>query len=275
MNECNRITDLRRKWETLPGEQLEALLHDELEKPFPDDDTVLTLLHILEEREPDVPALTPREMQAWQKYQTRALRRAKKTWYPIRWLPVAVSLILIVSVMFSLLPQQAEAETLWEMLSRWKDTVLQFLEPEKGYIPGEYVFHTNHPGLQQVYDAVAELGIEEPVVPMWIPEEYELTKMKETTNPKMNGINVIFSDGDKSLVYNADYFKESVSREYYKDDTYSEVYEIEGMTYNITRNNDWWVAVWTKDNIECSIALDCQEETLRRILDSIYTMEDN
>ena len=47
------------------------------------------------------------------------------------------------------------------------------------------------------------------------------------------------------------------------------------MTYNITRNNDWWVAVWTKDNIECSIALDCQEETLRRILDSIYTMEDN
>ena len=38
----------------------------------------------------------------------------------------------------------------------------------------EYEFRTEHPGLQEVYDAVAGLGVTEPVVPMWIPEGYTL-----------------------------------------------------------------------------------------------------
>lgn len=276
MNKCNRITGLRHEWEALPSEQLEALLHEELEKPVPDDDAVLTLLHILEEREPDVPAsLTPREMQAWQKYQTRALRRAKKTWYPIRWLSVAVSLILIVSVMFSLLPQQAEAETLWEMLSRWTESVLEFLHPVEDHITEEYDFQTDHPGLQQVYDAVVEQGITGPVVPMWIPEEYELIELDVINTPKLSGVYADFTDGERHLVYKADIYEDLAYREIYKDHTHSEVYEIDGTTYSIAKNKELWVAVWNKENIECLIALDCQEETLRRILDSIYTMEDN
>ena len=110
---------------------------------------------------------------------------------------------------------------------------------------------------------------------MWIPEEYELTELKKENTPRVCGVYANFVNGEKNLVYKAEVYTDTIHHEYYKDDSYSEIYEVEGMTYNITRNNDWWVAVWTKDNIECSIALDCQEETLRRILDSIYTMEDN
>lgn len=276
MKESNSITDRRQEWEQMPTEELEVMLHSELEKPVPDDDAVLLLLHILETREPDTPAaLTPRETIAWQKYQTRVHRRTKQSRTPRRWIPAAASLVLVIGLLFSMIPQQAEAETLWEMLSRWKESVLQFLNPEEKFVAEEYVFHTDHPGLQQVYDAVTELGIDEPVVPMWIPEEYELSDLDEINTPKLKGINVNFSNGEKYLVYKADVYADSASREYYKDDSYSEVYEVEGMTYNVTKNKEWWIVVWSKENIECSIALDCQEETLRRILDSIYTMEEN
>ena len=52
------------------------------------------------------------------------------------------------------------------------------------------------------------------------------------------------------------------------------LYEKNGMNFYITQNNDSWVAVWTKENIECFLTLDCQEDTLRRILGSIYVTED-
>ena len=42
----------------------------------------------------------------------------------------------------------------------------------------EYVFETDHPGLQQIYDAVVEMGVTEPVVPMWVPEGYDLVEYK-------------------------------------------------------------------------------------------------
>ena len=42
----------------------------------------------------------------------------------------------------------------------------------------------------------------------------------------------------------------------------------------IMRNIDNWVVVCTKDKTEFTITVDCQEDTLRRILESIYVMED-
>lgn len=276
MNKANEITDLRRKWEQLPSPQLEALLHAELEKPVPEDDVVLLLLHILEAREPDTPvSLTPREALAWQRYQEHTRKRNAKSRGAARWLPVAASLVLVVALLFSLLLQPAEADTFWGMLNRWKESVLQFMNPGEHVSVLAYAYETNHPGLQQVYDAVVELGITDPVVPMWIPEEYVLTELEKESRSEANGIYASFSDGEKYLAYKAEISAATIYHEYYKDDTYSEVYEIEGMTYNITKNNGWWIVVWSKENIECSIFVDCQEETLRRILDSIYTMEDD
>ena len=276
MNECNKITDLRQEWEALPSEQLEAMLHQELDKPVPDDDTVLLLLHILEAREPDAPvSLTPREALAWRTYQEHIRKRSSHSRAAARWLSLAASLILVFGMLFAMIPQQAEADTFWEMLSRWKASVLQIRNPHKEHIAEDYIFQTDHPGLQQVYDAVVELGIEEPVVPMWIPEEYELAELKKGNTPRARDVYARFILGEKYLTYNAEVSADTIFHEYYKDDAYTEVYEIEGMTYSITRNNDWWIVVWSKENTECSIALDCQEETLRRILDSIYTMEDN
>ena len=49
--------------------------------------------------------------------------------------------------------------------------------------------------------------------------------------------------------------------------------EAAGIDHFIVKNTDAWVVVWTKDNIECSISVDCQEDELDRILRSIYTKE--
>ncbi len=268
------IIDLRREWTQLSTVELEKLLASELENRPPDDEIVLTLLHILEEREAHLPLrLSPREAEAWEQYKQKTRNRKRQNKYPRRWLSIAATFVLIITIVFSVVPQQAEAETFWEMLQRWSDTVLEFFSGEGKLVDIDYCFETDNPGLQQVYDAVLELGVTEPVVPMWLPDGFLLNEIDMYKSPMSNGVYTSFSNGDDEIVYKLDVYSGEPAHQFYKDDTHYESHEWDGTTYNIARNNDRWLVVWGKENIECSIALDCQEETLRRILRSIYVTE--
>ena len=122
---------------------------------------------------------------------------------------------------------------------------------------------------------MVELGVTDPMVPMWLPESCELLSNDVFTSPTIKGLCARFSYNQSEVVYKLDVYAEKPAHQFYRDDTHYESYEKNGVTYNISKNNDRWLAVLTKDNIECSITLDCQEDTLRRILESIYVMEDS
>lgn len=270
------MADLRREWEPLSTAELEAMLQRELERKPPDDEKVILLLHILEDREPKLPLrLTAREEQAWEQYRQKAMGRRRKGKLPIRWLSVAASVVLIVAVLTAVLPQQAEANNFWEMLQRMTSTVMEYFSPRERYdeVEGKYSFQTENPGLQQVYDAVVELGVTEPVVPMWLPYGFELAEFETKITPMTKGVWVNFSNGEQEIVYKLDVYDGEPAHQYYKDDTHYESYEWEGTAYHITQNDGWWTVVWSKENIECVLALDCQEETLQRILRSIHVTE--
>jgi len=267
--------DLRKAWEQLPTPALEAMLQEELKKIVPDDDKVLLLLHILEAREPDVPLeLTDREREAFEQYKRSIVKRQKKPRHIPRWLSVAASMAVIIGLLISVVPQQAEAETFWEMLQRLSDSVMEFFDRDDQFSSEEIIFITDNPGLQQLHDAVVDLGVTNPVVPMWLPEGYEITDIGSKNTPMQKGVWAWFKLDDSELVYRMDIFSGEPAHQFYKDDTYYESYEKNGTVFNITKNINRWTVVWTNDNIECSISLDCQEETLRRVLKSIYVMEE-
>ena len=267
---------LRETLEQMETSRLDEMLQTELEKESPDSDSVRLILSVLEEREADEPLeLTPGEEAAWKRYQERMASRKKKPLQLRRWAVIAASAALIVGMLFTVIPQQAEAETFWEMLQRWSSAVLVFFSGEGKKAELEYVFSTDNPGLQQVYDAVVELGVTEPVVPMWLPDGFNLIECQIKRTPMMTDVWAWFICDNNELVYKVNVYDGEPAHQYYKDDSHYETYERNGSFFNITRNVDCWVVVWTKDNIECSISIDCQEDTLWRILESIYVMEDN
>ena len=273
MKELNMV-DLRNQWEPLSTPELEVMLQTELDRKPTDDEKVVLLLHILEAREKELPLhLSQKEEEAWQQYRQKVRNRKRKKKLPFRWLPVAASIVLIVAILFSVVPQQAEAESFWEMLQRITNSVLEYFNPRESITDLNYSFSTDNPGLQQVYDAVVELGVTEPVVPMWLPQEYTLKELDTEITPVLKGLCATFSNGNNDVVFKLDVFSGEPAHQYYKDATYHEEYEWNGTTYNITRNNERWFVIWTKENIECILALDCQEDTLRKILRSIYVTE--
>lgn len=274
MQTYNKI-GLRESLEQLETAKLDEMLQAELEKSTPDPDSIRLIMRILEGRESAAPEpITASEEAAWQQYQKRMAGLRKKPSPVRRWVAAVASVVLVVGLLFAVMPQQAEAETFWGMLQRWTSTVLVYFSGEGKKAEMEYKFETDNPGLQQVYDAVVELGVTDPVVPMWIPEEFEIEELGSKNTPMSKNLWAWFSNDDGIMMYKLDIYSGEPAHEFYRDDTYYKSYEKNGATYNITRNNDRWVVVWTKDNIECLLTLDCQEETLRRILESIYVMED-
>lgn len=269
-------TGLRGMIEQMSTEQLDEMLLHELEKESVDESAVRLIMEVLEKCDQNVPVeINPQVAAAWKKYQTHApVQRRPK--FSIRSWPVRIAAAVAVVIALALaVPQNAEAEGFWERLSRWTESIFEFFTPGDEMAEQEYVFETDNPGLQQVYDAVTALGITDPVVPMWLPDGYELVECEVSELPSKTVIYACFSNGMSKATIDIAIRNTESPRQYSKDEENAIKHEIEGIDHIFLHNEEWWTAAWTRDRLECAIAMDCQEEILYKILMSIYTMEDD
>ena len=152
----------------LPREELRRMLAEELHKDraLIDDTFVRSLLKELQARGAD-PAFVDDDavIAACEKFQvaTQTKQTSLKRWYQ-SWMLKAASVLLILGIMFFSLPAAAEAKNVPEVLTWWSDSLFQLFSPGRKPNSEEYVFKTDHPGLQQIYDAVTEAGITVPDV---------------------------------------------------------------------------------------------------------------
>lgn len=261
--------DFMADLEQLPTEQLAQMLRKETDKEEPDDDLVLQMLHTLEKRkEVDFPALGERGQAAWEHYQAKRARGH----IHLGWAMRAASLAVAACLLFALIPQQATAGSFWKILNRWTAEFFEFVNI--GASPAEpepYVFHSDNPGLQEVYAAVTEdLGITDPVVPQWLPEGYELKDLEEINTHSNKGIIVWFAIGENEAVLSYKEMEIDLSPQYEKSVEEPQELEVNGIIHNYMQNNHRWTVCWTRQNIKCAIGINCQEEELTKIIQSIY-----
>lgn len=264
------------QWST---EQLDERLARELQKEFPEEETVRMILAILKDREKGHPVeITPEVEQAWSKYQDASKVIAESRTNPRRipsWLVRAASIVLVLLLLAAALPQNAQADNIWERFARWTSEVFEFFSPHaKEAVQKPYEFKTEHPGLQQIYDTVVEMGITEPVVPMRLPEEYELIEQEVHEIMGCEFLLVTLSDGTNEVIIEIKKFDALIPGQYEKDDTEVKVLEIQGNVHYVMHNRGRWNVVWTKNSLECCLSIDCQEDMLYDVLKSIYGMEE-
>ena len=266
---------LRAEFEQISTGELDEMLQAQLQMETSDPDVITAILAVLQDREKDMPlTLTENEKAAWQKYLTRRASVSAKPAKRYGWVLRAACIVAILSVGLVVFSARADADGFWNRIVRWTDSVIEFFSPEQTEgLAGEYIFQTDNPGLQQVYDAVTRMGVKRPIVPMWLPEGYELVQCKEIETNKKSTLLVSCQYKKRKISYNVDVLFENVLNRYQKDNTDVKTIEIKGVQFHVVRNYDMWVVVWTVENIECSISVDCREEELYRILHSIYDKE--
>ena len=259
--------------EQLPTSQLDNMLRSELEKELPDEHTVQLILKVLRNRESGYPVVFNEQIDdAWKKYE----RKTQTTSSSFKKSLVKAAAILVLCSMFLFtLPQEASATSFFDRIAAWTESVFQlFSRSDLKNTQKEYIFQTEHPGLQKLYDEVTKLGVTTPVVPMWLDTEFELIDCKIISTPKTAKILSTFSSRNSEAVFELNIYSANIPREFHKDEHHAEEYERNGIIHYVFENLGLWTVVWAKDNIECSIVIECQEDVLYKILDSIYTMED-
>lgn len=274
--QSNNVTSIRQMLEQMSTEDLREMLDQELHAEPVNDDSVRLLLSILRERRKTVTVeMTPNLERAWEKYQqdTDEIWKGSQRSRIIRsWLARAVAAAAVLAVLLvPIVPQKAGAESLWEALVRWTTEIVEFFGPgDNPHRIVPYQFQTDHPGLQQVYDAVVELGVNDPVVPMWMPEGYELVELEIIENPAKTRVHSRFLHLDNETVFCVDIYKTDVSRIYQKDEKTIGIFEYSGTKHYILNNSGLKTVVWEHNSIESILSIDCQEEVLEEILKSIY-----
>lgn len=252
--------------------QLEEKLQEEIGSEFPDERVILPILEVLEERDETAPVeITEDHLAAWEKFEHHTVSVRKPARAKRGVLKALVAAAAVLCILISVIPGQVGAENLFDRLVRFADGVFQFFDlgSDPGNLETEYVFTTDNSGLQQLYDKMTELGVTAPVVPMWLPEGYELEELKVVPFPTSKRVHARFVREASTIVIS---FKipEDATYIQYEKDLEMEVYEIAGVAHAIVDNKTFWSAAWATDGTECLIAVDTEKEILFEILKSIY-----
>ena len=265
---------LRPELEAMDTHELNLLLQQEAAKPPAqiDEELARQIWMALEQREAELMPDDPAVQAAQDKYRAgcKTVPRRKPNRWVLRTCVAAAALCLLLTA----IPRASGENLLVEFFKRVREDVVAFFradEEDNRHIPDDVI---EHPGLEELRQTVEEYGVTVPVVPSWIPEGYELKDIKTVQYPSKIKISACFKTDSREMFLYYDIYGTSVTTEFIKDATACDPFEAAGVKHYIYINNEMQYALWDRDNVKCSIVADCREESLRKILASIYNMED-
>ena len=262
----------------LPREELRRMLAEELNKEPPKADDVLVrlLLAELQARGNDSAfADTDAVEAACEKFRAENSKKQNpKKPYGQNWMIKVASVVLILGILFFTLPTAANAKNIPEVLSWWSDSLFQFFRPGSRPNIEEYVFKTNHPGLQEIHDAVTEAGITVPIVPSQLSDEFKLDELQILQLEEDTSIYACLTSEHNQVVLTAITHSTQSMFQHEKKEANIVVWNIADIDHYVIFNNQTLIVTWVTENIECSIAADCPEEDVYCLIYSIYTSED-
>ena len=171
---------------------------------------------------------------------------------------------------------QTCALPIFQMFGAWTDEVFVFTGNGKNGLIREYedlkVLNKEYQNLKDALDAV-NIGTD--IIPNWLPDGFSEDTISVNELSGINRIEVrAYYTNQESVITIAysripDDTREGTST-FEKDDIAVEELEIGGITHYIFENLGVRTAVWSKENIECSISGDISDSDIKQMIYSIY-----
>lgn len=254
-------------------EELDRKLQSELRKESPDEKVVLSILKELRKRECDHRSEITEEVNlAWEDYQAKVAQSDRPTNSRKNcWTSKIAAVAAVMALLILVFPFAVDADGTMDVLYRITDSIIEFFSPGRKNVDtvGEYIFETENPGLQQVYEAVVKMGITDPVVPMWLPEGYVLEELEIDQAYGVKKTYARFVKDDGIIIFHVK-FGANDSRTQYEQETGAKSYDILGNEHLVMDNRGRMVAIWVNGYAECMITTTENNQVLYEIIDSIY-----
>lgn len=186
-----------------------------------------------------------------------------------RWLRPAVAAAAVVAILVCLSLVPVQGTSLLGTLVGWTDNTTSFISENDDN--EQSVF--NNTMYRQIEQTISDLA-NQPVLPTWYPEGSSIIRVEE--NPMDDGSTfiILFSLDEKEFLLSVGIYTSTAELpvyEYEKNDNSVEEYYSHNIPHYIMSNMDRNTAAWRNGNAECSLQGYLPVDTLKQIIDSIYS----
>ncbi len=178
----------------------------------------------------------------------------------------AAAMAMLLAGMISV---QALGIDVFGSIARWTEDTFHFSAPAQTD-DAQAAPDREYANLQE---ALNSYDIPVPVVPNWYPPGFERTEIKVFPTSDSVKVQAVYENGEKGFIITIRRFETSEdvqSGTFEKDNSSVAPYEIDGITHYILSNYDQRSAIWTNQNIMCSISGNLTEDELKQMINSIY-----
>jgi hypothetical protein len=193
-----------------------------------------------------------------------------------RWKPSVAAAIAVLVVLGSLVTAQALGIDVFGAIARWTDETFRFTSSlqnsadtdsdtqnsNKQSPDGEYT---------SLRDALDACGINQSIVPKWLPEGFELAKVSVSSQPSPMSIRAKYTFGNRNfslIIFLYDSTDAVDCTVFEKDSATVTTYERGELTYYIMSNNQRLTAAWMpNDQMVCTIVGDLSVDEVKQIID--------
>ena len=215
-------------------------------------------------------------------FEKKMRKLIQRTDHPVRFRGVRTIQIAaaLAALLMSVTVAAAAADyDIWRMLAEWTAErislapgQIEYANPDDLHIPeepGEYA---------DIQEALTDYGLNQPVVPKWMPEGFELAQLIVDDANFLNEITffALYRDTENTIVLQINVYLEHEDRSsdsfgnIYKDEGDPVPYVAGGVTHLLTTNAGRCVALWSNGPMECFINGAITMEELEQMIDSIY-----
>lgn len=196
-------------------------------------------LHTLDQEQPVPPT---------RKSKHKALRRV-----------FLVAAVLASLLLGATLTAQAADYDLWGAVAQWTSETFGFTLQQS-----DEKLDTISPGLQPLWDAIQDAGISDPLLPTYLPEEYQQVELSIDTKQAFFCATYQRTDGSV-IQLTAERGKNSGWSLLQKDADAPECYIWNEIEFYVMTNMGQWVAVWSGDEYEYFITCANESDTYQMI----------
>lgn len=301
-NSKNKYAHLDR----LSTEALEELLRADIESPDDDDDeAILHILEVIEQREKEKPTGRLSDVdQAWADFQkhyntpegeglslypddedadaTRPVLQIVKETTAIKTSRFRVRRVLIAAAVVACLvvfamPPALGYQNFFQMIGQWTESVFRFGPNTNAPTPTQNsgaVSGTEHTGeYESLQAALDDYDIIEKVAPSYFPDGFKLTDVTAKEFPEFHTVDFhafYENNAGKSISISITQ-RDTIDTSAYEKDSGDVVpYTVGDVAHYIFENNGRTVSTWYVGRLECSIRADLSLTEIEKMVDSIY-----
>ena len=279
MSELEKREDLSR-FDSMSTEELQEILrkhtHGELETE-PDTQDLFEIMEVLSKRRqqqnPQAFRSDEEAFAEFRKYylpkEGKAVTQHKTMKFPSRLLRTIAAILAVVLILTAGTAITAKALNydIWRKFASWTTEIFNFKDSSgNNNAAPDKIFSVEYDQLREEF---AKNGIDEDIMPGWLPDGYVHKNIMVIESPKARSIYAIYEHNTVELIISIRQTIGIPAHQVEKNENLLEIYTASGIEYYIFSNTETLQVTWILGEFECEIVGKITEEELKAMIDSI------